>query len=236
MEDRNLEWDGLINARDLGDLPISGGHTRRGVYVRSENVEKLTAIGWTQLTAYGVTTIIDLRGRDEYGPDTAGRPSTVRTVRLPLEDLGDTAFWDVWSSLDGTPMFYLPLIEHFPETVAGILQAIADSDGPVLIHCAGGRDRTGLVAVLLLALAGVAPADIAADHALTFERFRIAFGADVIDQEVARITALMAEHGTTAAASIAATVAAFGTGEALLDAGLTPSGLTRLRCALTGGI
>src|SRR6185503_13533866 len=97
MADRQLDWDGCFNVRDLGGLPTTDGRvTRRGAVVRSDNVNRLTAVGWSQLQAYGVRTIIDLRDADERGPDAAPRPVDLTTVELPLEDLTDTEFWQEW--------------------------------------------------------------------------------------------------------------------------------------------
>jgi protein-tyrosine phosphatase len=64
---------------------------------------------------------------------------------------------------------YLGILEDFRPQFAEVVDAIADADAPVVIHCQGGRDRTGLTAALLLRLAGVDAETIAADHALSDE-------------------------------------------------------------------
>jgi hypothetical protein len=59
---RALDWDGCVNVRDLGGLPLEGGgETRLGVLVRADNVRKLTDAGWEALADHGVTRIVDLR-------------------------------------------------------------------------------------------------------------------------------------------------------------------------------
>ena len=171
---RHLDWDGCLNARDLGGLPAAGGHeTRRAAIVRADAPDCLTADGWSAVQAHGIRTIVDLRNDDERTPDLALRPDGLTTLRLPLDGSEDREFWDRWSSgaQFGTPLYYRAFLDRFPERTARIVAAIAQAPpGGVLVHCVVGRDRTGLVTMLLLALVGVAPDDIAADYALSGER------------------------------------------------------------------
>lgn len=173
--DRWLDWEGCVNVRDLGGLPTGdGSRTAWRQLVRGETVQHLTAAGWATLEAYGVRTVIDLRNDDEIGPDAAERPDSVRTVRVPLDDVADTEMWELFES-EGHgglgPLYYPEFMRRKPERCAAAVSAIAAAEpGGVLFCCAGGRDRTGLVAMLALALAGV-PADaIVADHTLTDDR------------------------------------------------------------------
>ena len=103
---------------------------------------------------------------------SAPRPTEVETVRLPLDGVHDREFWDVWSTTPafGTPAYYAPWLERFPERAVAAVRAVAHAaPGGVVVHCGLGRDRAGLVTLLLLSLLGV-PADvIAADHALSGE-------------------------------------------------------------------
>jgi protein-tyrosine phosphatase len=90
--DRHLDWDGCFNIRDLGGLRTSDGHTTRwGAIVRADNLNRLTAAGWSKLYAYGIRTIIELRNESEIQPDTAQRPVGLTTVHVPLDDIDDTA-------------------------------------------------------------------------------------------------------------------------------------------------
>src|SRR5207247_4990175 len=127
-----------------------------------------------------VRTVIDLRNDRERGPDAAPRPADVTTVHQPLDATEDREFWNVWDSGPqfGTPLYYRPHLERFPERSAAVLSAIADAEpGAVVFHCGGGRDRTGQIAMLLLTLVGVAPEDVAADYALSAERLRARYAA-----------------------------------------------------------
>jgi protein-tyrosine phosphatase len=175
--DRDLDWDGCVNARDLGGLPtLDGGVTRRGALVRSEMVDRLSPEGWRALRAHGVRTIIDLREGDERTEpgDGAGARDGVVTIHIPLDRIADdTEFWDDWmhGPQFGTPLYYAPFVERFPERIEQVLDAIEQAPpGGVLFHCVGGRDRTGMVAIAALTAARVEPEAIADDYALGAER------------------------------------------------------------------
>lgn len=154
--------------RDLGGLCTADGHdTRWGGVVRADNVERLTAAGWRALQAHGVRTIVDLRNAEEQGTDDAPRPDGISTLHVPLDDRVDVDMWRHFSEngLQGTPLYYRPFLERKPERCAAAVRAVARAEpGGVVVHCVGGRDRTGLISLLLLALVGVLPADIAADY------------------------------------------------------------------------
>jgi protein-tyrosine phosphatase len=170
---RYLTWDGCLNVRDLGGLNTCDGRvTRWGAVVRSDNPSKLTATGWSALYAHGIRTIVSLRthGQTEDVPDTAPRPSDLTTVQVAVEDLTDAAFVQQWvvSDLWCTPLYYRDALRRWPERHAAAIAAVAHArPGGVLIHCGRGNDRTGIIAMLLLALVGVAPDDIAADYELS---------------------------------------------------------------------
>ncbi len=166
---RRLDWEALLNARDLGGLPTAGGGaTRWNAVVRSDNLSALTDAGRAAVLAYGIRTVIDLRlpfeleeepnpfaERDHHGVayrnlsfiDPAATPPAVRTT------LADD---------------YIGLLRRFKPQVATVVTAIARADpGGIVVHCAAGKDRTGLVAALLLSVAGVSRETIAEDYALT---------------------------------------------------------------------
>ena len=172
--ERDLHWDGCVNARDLGGLPTADGRvTRRGALVRSETVDRLTSAGWEALRAHGIRTIIDLRNDDER-LDSRPAPLGIDVVHIALDQLdADPDFWADWINGPqfGTPLYYRPFMDRFPEQIERVLDAIEQAPpGGVLFHCVGGRDRTGLIAIAALTVAGVAPEVIADDYALAAER------------------------------------------------------------------
>ncbi|MBN1583093.1 MAG: tyrosine-protein phosphatase [Anaerolineae bacterium] len=170
---RQLNWQGCINVRDLGGLPTRDGRrTRWGAVVRSDNPAKLTARGWTSLERYGIRTIVALRtdGVNEDEDDIVPRPKGLKTVQIAIEDFSDAEFVHRWveSNLWGTPLYFSDALKRWPERHASAVAAVVHAEpGGVLIHCGRGHDRTGIVSLLLLAVAGVAPADIAADYELS---------------------------------------------------------------------
>ena len=181
---RDLLWDGLLNVRDLGGHPTEdGGETRYDSVIRADSVRQLSDKGWAALVDYGVKTIVDLRTNDELAADPP--------VELPVEVLHipffetDTDDWKrIESQLEAvtrsgvdvataTRDVYLIFLEHFDRNVAAAIRAIANApECGVVIHCAGGKDRTGLLTALLLHVAGVDVDEIAADYALSEERLR----------------------------------------------------------------
>jgi protein tyrosine/serine phosphatase len=169
---RTLTWDGCDNVRDLGGLPTEdGGETRRGAVVRSDNVRNLSAVGRQALVDHGVRTIVDLRFAQEREHDPPGEPP-VSVIHEPF--LAD------WTPEEGEELrarveplepvqrvreTYLHQLAASRANAARVVAAIAHApEGGVLVHCMGGKDRTGMLSALLLRLAGVAPGVIADDY------------------------------------------------------------------------
>jgi protein tyrosine/serine phosphatase len=98
--DRALRVDGLVNARDLGGLPlIGGGETPRGVFFRSENVDAVTSRGWDELLAACIRTVVDLRQPGERERDRSPRPDWLMTTHVDLDGLENQEFWcDYWDN------------------------------------------------------------------------------------------------------------------------------------------
>jgi hypothetical protein len=167
--DRRLDWHDCSNVRDLGGLlTIDGRVTRRRAVIRSDSLDRLTADGWTALEQYGVRTIIDLRSDIER--EAEAYRCALSVVHVPIEDDTDQEFIDRWRPFS-TPHYYGAALERWPlRTVAAVKEVARAGPGGVVIHCGRGRDRTGLVAMLLLALAGVDSADIADDYELSAGR------------------------------------------------------------------
>ncbi|WP_329090817.1 MULTISPECIES: tyrosine-protein phosphatase [unclassified Streptosporangium] len=237
--DRNLDWDGCHNVRDLGGLRTADGReTLWGALVRSDAPERLSPAGWRALTDHGVRTVVDLRNDGDWRGGTVSRPAGLTTVRVPLDDRGDTAFWTgLAEGLYGTPLYYRPFLERKAERCAAAISAIARAEpGGVVVHCMAGRDRTGLVTLLMLALAGVPAADIAADYELSAERLRPLFVKLGEPDEGPRIQAMLARANTTAREVIVATVESLDVESYLRGAGLGDGDLTAARARLVGSV
>jgi len=217
---RLLNWDGCNNVRDLGGLNTLNGHkTRWGAVVRSDHPAKLSVNGWSALHVHGVRTIISLRthGLVEDFPDTTPRLADITTVEVAIEDFTDTEFIKQWvdTGLWSTPLYYRDALKRWPERHVAVIKTIAQAQpGGVLFHCRRGHDRTGIISLLLLALAGVSPDDIVADYALS------------IDPE--REEMLAHEH-TTTRETILATLASLDVDNYLLAGGLSQTDLDAIR-------
>lgn len=163
---RRLDWPDCRNTRDLGGLPRPGGLTRAGVLVRSDNVAHLTPAGLDAVAAYGVTTVIDLRTASELlaSPNPFAGRTGPRFLNVPLVD---EATMDALAEASGMFERYLMMLELRPDAFRAIFEAVGEAEGGVVFHCFAGKDRTGLVAAMLLAMAGVADEAIADDFAET---------------------------------------------------------------------
>ena len=221
---RILTWDGCNNVRDLGGLNTSDGRkTRWGAVVRSDHPAKLTADGWSALYAHGIRTIISLRTHglvEEDYLDTTPRLANITAIDAAIEDFTDAEFIKQWvnTNLWSTPLYYRDALQRWPERHVAVIRAIAQAQpGGVLFHCKRGHDRTGIIALLVLALAGVSPEDILADYELS------------IDPE--REKMLAREH-TTTRETILATLASLDIDNYLLAGGLSQIDLDAVRTRL----
>lgn len=202
--ERTLAWDGCVNVRDLGGHETGAGPTSFGAVVRADSVRKLTEDGWRALVDYGIARIVDLRFHEELEADP---PADLPVEVVHVSILGDGGV-DDWAEIDriaaaapdaagATAAVYLEFLERFRDQFANAVRAVAQAPaGGVLVHCHGGKDRTGLIVALLLRLAGVSVEEIAADYALSERNLRrsaeawIAAAADEGERERrARISA-----------------------------------------------
>lgn len=176
MGDRVLGWAGCLNVRDLGGLSTEDGdETRFRAVVRADSVRKLSDEGWRALVDYGVRTIVDLRFESERAADPPSE-LPVDVVHVPV--LPDRDSHD-WTELDalmlgardevaGTAALYGEFLSRYGDHVARAVAAVAGApEGAVVVHCVGGKDRTGLVTALLLRLAGVPVPVVAEDYAVS---------------------------------------------------------------------
>jgi protein tyrosine/serine phosphatase len=127
--------------------------------------------------------VIDLRGDHELADDPPAE-LPVEIIHVPFMETSEAELKEIAAELDAaaaaapdvqtaTRDAYLIFLERFRSNVAAAVRAVANAPaGGVVIHCVGGKDRTGLLSAFLLHLAGVANAEIAGDYALSEERLR----------------------------------------------------------------
>jgi protein-tyrosine phosphatase len=163
---RHLPVPGTLNFRDTGGYPAAGGSTRWQALLRSDALNRLTGPASGQLASLGLNTVLDLRTVIE----TEIAPS-------PLDDFAGrgTAAWHI--SILGEDLTELPgeladiydfLVDHRGSQLGAALRVLAAPGAlPALVHCTAGKDRTGLVIAMTLAVLGVPDEVIAADYALS---------------------------------------------------------------------
>jgi protein-tyrosine phosphatase len=185
---RYLAWDACYNAREVGGYPAADGRlTRWRALVRADNLHRLTPEGQAALRDYGVRTIIDLRMAHELerhpNPFAVrqGTDDVPRYLNLPLLDSDTDAAFDAAQAAQGE---YIVIVERSKELIATVIKAVAASleEGAVLVHCHGGKDRTGIIVALLLSLTGVPRETIAEDYALSEVRLEPAHSAWLEEQ------------------------------------------------------
>jgi protein-tyrosine phosphatase len=171
---RILDFPSLHNVRDLGGYPTSdGGTTRWRSVLRADDLVHLTPAGLQALLDFGLRSVIDLRWPEEV----AAHPNPLMRTPIHYRHISLlTHSQQNWGELSGPASREewnrLVLIHTRPQ-LQEVLQAIAAAPpGPLLFHCVAGKDRTGVVAALLLALADATADAIAHDYSMSAECLR----------------------------------------------------------------
>jgi hypothetical protein len=168
-----LRWPGGRNVRDLGGWPLrAGGRTPFGRVFRSAAPEHLTDEGWAAVKAAGVRTVVDLRNAPAETQRLADHPIVKQEsldglvfVPAPTEDPEDAEFLRICGPFLDHPRCWADNTRLAPERIAAALRAVARAEGAVLVHCAGGRDRTGMISAMLLHIAGATDDAVIEDYA-----------------------------------------------------------------------
>jgi protein tyrosine/serine phosphatase len=165
-----LSFATVFNFRDLGGLPGAGGRSvQYGRLYRSDSLHRLTDEEGEKLTALGVRTVLDLRRPNEIARD--GRiPELPGLEYYNLHPVHREWNPGLYDERAGAHRYladrYLDMAEEGIEGFGAALRLIADAErAPLIMHCFAGKDRTGVLAALVLALLGVDNADIATDYA-----------------------------------------------------------------------
>ena len=172
---RHLDIDGAYNVRDLGGYPTSDGRqTRWKTFVRAASLHALKPAAQSALIDYGIRTVIDLRKTDETeeAPNVFAGSSQVSYHHQNM--LGDEPLSEWEDPVEkGEPAdlilaAYAPWLDLRQTQIGRTLATLAEPTArPAMYHCAGGKDRTGVISALLLGLAGVPEDIIAEDYALS---------------------------------------------------------------------
>ena len=173
-----LPLESLKNVRELGGYPIKDKKsTKYHSFLRSDNLTDISARDAEFLTNYGVKTIIDLRKKNEIdiSPDKLSEFNQNVNYYNSVLDIEDSN--EGWSARvekyeDGTykdaSKGYISILEERKDAVKNVFDLISScDDGIILFHCKSGKDRTGLLSMLLLGLADVSKEDIVANYSVS---------------------------------------------------------------------
>ncbi|MEX0848376.1 MAG: tyrosine-protein phosphatase [Ilumatobacteraceae bacterium] len=164
----HVSVDGCFNFRDAGGWPLrSGGHMRLGRLYRSEDATRLTPVGREVVDALGLAAVVDLRQDTQFARPYRFVPDE-RTIHVALVDrVIDPDNPPTMHEPSDIADLYEAMIVSSAPRLALALDAVAErlADGPVLVHCAYGKDRAGLVTAFVEAAIGVHAEAIVADYA-----------------------------------------------------------------------
>lgn len=162
-----------VNLRDLGGTPIDGGVLRRGLAIRTDDLAYVTSDVVDELVDAGLTAIIDLRSPAEVAATGRGLfgKRALGYHHLPLiANVADSMAADAPDlSHEGMGKMYVRMVETAAPQLVTALNIIAYTPGATAFHCAAGRDRTGVLAAMLLLVLGAQDDDIVADYTRTGE-------------------------------------------------------------------
>jgi protein-tyrosine phosphatase len=160
--------EGTPNFRDLGGLPtVDGRVTRHGVLFRSSALEELTSRDVRHLIDdIGIRTVIDLRSADDRETAQPLLDTSVRHLNLPISRGGPTTSLERPMDADGRAdmaLIYGMYIETSAASISEIIAELTSGATPAVFHCAAGKDRTGVLAAILLSAVGVTRDAVIAD-------------------------------------------------------------------------
>jgi protein tyrosine/serine phosphatase len=183
---RHLDFDGIENFRDFGGYATACGRgVRRGLLYRSANHHYATDADLARLRELGVAAIVDLRRTEEREREPSRRWDGFSGLVIENDIVSDHPDWThlmnglseltpEWFYQDGLAYYRkAPFEPRHLELFRRYFHALADAEGPLVVHCAAGKDRTGLICALTHHVAGVHHDDLMADYLLTNDESRM---------------------------------------------------------------
>lgn len=176
IDNHLIKLDGAYNVRELGGYEtIDGRRTRKGVFVRSDGTGNLSLKDIEILKGMGLKLVIDLRSKDELNM----YPSKLENIES-IEYKNVVMFDGIHSSMlkgafpSSMGKMYVSLLNSCKDKYAYIFKKFANIDGLTLFNCTAGKDRTGVLAMLLLNLVDVSDETIIDDYAISEHNMKVA--------------------------------------------------------------
>lgn len=187
-----LDWPECYNARDLGGLRSTEGRAvRTGALIRSDRLDRLTGAGVAAVRAYGVSRIVDLRSAAEVSRHPGPFAADPVYRHVPFIDEQADLRRDRIAEATLVATYLGGLRRNRARIGAGLAAVIGAPPGGVLVHCAAGKDRTGILVALVLHAIGVPDEAIAEEYALTAELMAGCFAAELAGVDETRRAALI---------------------------------------------
>jgi protein-tyrosine phosphatase len=193
---RHFDLEGVENFRDFGGYATACGRgVKPGLLFRSANYARATDADLAALQTLGVSVVVDLRRADERTRDPSRRWEGFAAHVIENDIDGHQADWSQsFSAFGADPErvrtavtdFYrrAPVDRRHVDLFSRYFQALARAEGPVLVHCTAGKDRTGLICALTHHIAGVGHEDLVADYLLTNDPARIERRVKVMSEQL----------------------------------------------------
>jgi protein tyrosine/serine phosphatase len=183
---RHIDFDGIENFRDFGGYDTAAGRpVKRGVLYRSANHAYATEADLARMAELGLAAIVDLRRTEERAREPSKRWPGFGAAVVENDILSDHADWaqsmkgvevDAQWFLDDGMGYYrrAPFEPRHIDLYSRYFRTLAAADGAIVVHCAAGKDRTGLICALTHHIAGVHRDDLMTDYLLTNDESRMA--------------------------------------------------------------
>lgn len=170
---KRLDIDNIKNARDLGGVPtLDHRLTKWHEFFRTASLDDINDADMEQLKKLNVSTIIDLRRINEIDFESESHKKIKENFDYhhislaPDREFRKEEIEKIISGKISVGQSYRNLIDHYV-AVKEIVEVLARAEGSVLYHCQEGKDRTGIVSMIIMGLADVARGDIIADYEIS---------------------------------------------------------------------